>query len=170
MSMALEFRKKWRHWLVKTSLRAKLRPFIRICKVIKHVHKSKSECTSSGNDTTCPLFLPLRCPSVSLSLPQASQVYIRSRIGIGTYFVFMTLLRSFLLTWPKSNSIGFNQGLYSALNNTWTFRLLHVSKTLEWWWNLALSMKSTTGLLQLCWSVLTWSSILYRTSSKRVAS
>jgi hypothetical protein len=64
-----------------------------------------------------------------------------------TYLVPICLFSSLFLTTLNNYSMGFNHGLYCALNKTLTFNFWHVAKTCEWWWMMALSMNKTTLFL-----------------------
>lgn len=70
----------------------------------------------------------------------------------------------------KSDSTGLSQGEYSALNSTLTFIRRAVSKTIEWWWILALSRSRTMFLPSRALSYLTPRTIYCRKFSNTAES
>ena len=72
-----------------------------------------------------------------------------------TYLVVISTFLRFFLTKPNNCSIGLSQGLYSALNKTFTLNFLQVVRTEECLWITALSISKITGRPRLFLSILT---------------
>ena len=138
--------------------------------LLSQSHMSESECTSSYWNTTCPWSRSLSVMSTHLSQIGWAGFYNRNIKVLITYLVLTCLFSNLFLTVLNNYSMGFNHGLYCALNRTLTFSFWHVDSTSEWWWKIALSISRTTLFLESCSSERMWNSIRNSKSSNSVAS